>query len=64
MAEQYNCHERFLIATDRFHQYRAMRTANNLGIVSYALNVETEWYLVMPYWFREMVAVTRDWLTT
>ena len=64
MAEQYNCHERFLIVTDRFHQYRAMRTANNLGIVSYALNVETEWYLVMPYWFREMVAVTRDWLTT
>jgi len=63
MAEQYNCHERFLIVTDRFHQYRAMRTANDLGIVSYALNVETEWYLVMPYWFREMAAVTRDWLT-
>ena len=64
MAEIYNCHERFLIVTDRFHQYRAMRTANDLGIVSYALNVETAWYLAMPYWFREMAAITRDWITS
>jgi len=63
LAEIYNCHERFLIVTDRFHQYRAVSTANDLGIVSYALNVETVWYLAMPYWFREMAAITRDWLT-
>jgi len=63
LAEEYNCHERFLIVTDRFHQYRAMSAANDLGIVTYALNVETVWYLAMPYWFREMAAITRDWLT-
>ena len=62
LAEKYNCHERFLIVTDRFHQYRAMSAANRLGIVTYALNVETVWYLAMPYWFREMAAITRDWL--
>ncbi len=61
LADIYNCHDRFLIVTDRFHQYRAVTAANDLGIVTYALNVETVWYLAMPYWFREMVAITRDW---
>lgn len=62
LAKRYNCHERFLIVTDRFHQYRALTVANELGVVSYALNVETVWYLAMQYWFREIAAITRDWL--
>lgn len=62
LARQYNCHDRFLIVTDRFHQYRAMCTANELGRVSHALNVETVWYLAMQYWFREIAAITRDWV--
>lgn len=62
LADQYNCYERYLIVTDRFHQYRALCTANDLGMVSYALNVETVWYLVMQYWFREIAAITRDWI--
>jgi len=62
LAKRYNCHERFLIVTDRFHQYRAITVANSLGMVSYALNVDTVWYLAMQYWFREIAAITRDWL--
>lgn len=62
LAQKYHCHDRFMIATDRFHQYRAMTIANDLGMVSYALNVETAWYLAMPYWFREIAAITRDWI--
>lgn len=62
LADQYNCYERYLIVTDRFHQYRALCTANDLDMVSYALNVETVWYLVMQYWFREIAAITRDWI--
>ncbi len=62
LAKKYHCHDRFMIATDRFHQYRAMTIANDLGMVTYALNVETAWYLAMPYWFREIAAITRDWI--
>lgn len=63
MAETYNCYKSLLIVTDRFHQYRAIRAANDLGAAAYALNTETVWYLAVPYWFREMACITRDWLT-
>lgn len=57
LIEKYNCHEEIVIATDRFHQYRARLAAEELGMTSYCINSETRWYLSMQYWFREIVGI-------
>ncbi|MBE6754377.1 MAG: hypothetical protein E7559_08540 [Ruminococcaceae bacterium] len=62
MLDEYNLHPRLLIATDRFHQFRAQSYATECGLESYSLCNETRWYLAMQYWFREMAAIVKMWL--
>ena len=58
LIEKYNCHEKVLIVSDRFHQYRAHEAARLAGIErSYSLCSETRWYMAGHYWFREMAGI-------
>ena len=57
LLDSCNLYEDIVIVSDRFHQYRARQHVEKQGLRCYAVNSETRWYLVMQYWFREMVAV-------
>ncbi len=62
LIDSCNLHEDVIIVTDRFHQYRARYFAQKAGIRSYAVNVETRWFLSVQYWFKEMAAILRMWV--
>lgn len=48
---------RVAVVSDRFHQYRAVRLGSALGAECRSVNRRTAWYLVLPYWLREIVGV-------
>lgn len=48
-----------VIATDRFHQYRASLFAQKHGLTSSPLACRTDFILSFGYWCREILAVTR-----
>lgn len=51
-----------LIVTDRFHQYRSVKFAENAGLEPYSLPVKTDWYIWPAYYIREMYAVLGSWI--
>lgn len=59
LADEYNLGGRYIVVTDRFHEYRALHIAKEYGMEAYPLCCETRWYLVMQYWFREMAAIVK-----
>ena len=60
VIEQNNLSDTILVVSDRFHQYRAQRIAENVGFSEvYALPNITRWFLSMPYWFREIAGIVK-----
>lgn len=57
LIEQYNCYPEVIVVTDRFHQFRAQKAAQDAGLTSYALCSETRWYMSLHYWFREIFGI-------
>lgn len=51
-----------VIATSRFHQYRASLFAQKYNLDSSPLACGTQWWLAPGYWGREIFAVWRVWL--
>lgn len=48
-----------VIATDRFHQYRASIFAGRAGLDASPLPCSTQFFLLLGYWCREILAVLR-----
>lgn len=46
-----------IIVTDGYHQYRASRIADGLGLEYTAVSARTSWYLVPSYWVREWLGI-------
>jgi uncharacterized SAM-binding protein YcdF (DUF218 family) len=51
--------EDLAIVTDEYHQYRAGRIAQSLGMKPYAVCAETPWYIFSACWARELLALTK-----
>ena len=45
------------IVTDGYHQFRAAKIAENLGLTADAVSANTSWYLVPSYWVREWLGI-------
>lgn len=46
-----------VIATDRFHEYRAAALARQYHLTPFAASCSSPWYLAPGYWCREMIAI-------
>lgn len=51
--------EDIAIVTDEYHQYRAGRIAQSLGMKPYAVCAATPWYIFSACWARELLALTK-----
>ncbi|TGJ77392.1 YdcF family protein [Caproiciproducens galactitolivorans] len=47
------------IVTDDYHQYRAGRIAESLGVSHGAVNAATPWYILSACYMRELLALTK-----
>jgi uncharacterized SAM-binding protein YcdF (DUF218 family) len=47
------------IVTDEYHEFRAGKIAQNLGVKSYAVSAHTPWYIFSACWARELLALTK-----
>lgn len=47
------------IVTDNYHQYRAGRIAESLGVSHGAVNAATPWYILSACYMRELLALTK-----
>lgn len=45
------------IVTNEFHEYRAGKVAEKLGMVSYAISGQTAWWLLPTYYVRELYGI-------
>ncbi len=54
-----NRSEDIAIVTDEYHQYRAGRIAQSLGMKPYAVCAATPWYIFSACWARELLALTK-----
>lgn len=62
LIEQYALPERMVIVSDGYHQYRAERLAQKLGIESSPCSCRTPFSQMGVYWAREILAVARSFL--
>lgn len=60
IIRQNNLSDNVVIATDRFHQYRAARFAQKYGLTSSPLPCTTEFAYSFSFWCREVLAVIRS----
>ncbi|MCL2486413.1 MAG: YdcF family protein, partial [Oscillospiraceae bacterium] len=59
IIDELGLYPEIIIATDRFHQYRAGKEADELGLPHYAVNRETRWYNAGHYWLREIAGIVK-----
>ena len=59
---RYRLPERMVIVSDGYHQYRAERFAQKLGITSSPYSCRTPFSLLGVYWTREVFAVAQSFL--
>lgn len=50
------------IATSEFHQYRASRIADSLGIRHGAISAATPWWLLPTFYVRELYGILYEWI--
>ena len=62
LIERYRLPERMVIVSDGYHQYRAERFAQELGIASSPYSCRTPFSLLGVYWTREVLAVAQSFL--
>lgn len=60
IAKKDKLSDEFIIITESYHEYRANKYAQELGIKSEAYPAQTEKWLWLSYWFRECFAFVRD----
>ena len=53
--------ENVAIVTNEFHEYRAFKIADKLGIKPYAVPAHTHWWLFSTYFVREWYGVIYEW---
>lgn len=57
ILDQQEWGNKITIITDGYHQFRASRIADNLGLEATAISAKTSWYLVPSYWVREWLGI-------
>ncbi len=62
IMEQQGLGSKAVLATDGFHQLRSQLMAKRAGMLSYAQSCATRWDLFLPYYIRELFALTRAFL--
>ena len=50
------------VVTNEFHEYRAFKIAEKLGVKSYAVPARTHWWLFSTYFVREWYGVIYEWM--
>jgi uncharacterized SAM-binding protein YcdF (DUF218 family) len=59
ILEEHHLSAEITIITDGFHQYRAHRLAEQLGLHAYAVSCDTRTILIPTYWVREWMALAK-----
>ncbi len=62
IIEREGLNENIAIATNEFHEYRAQKIAENLGIESGAVSGVTEVWVVPTYYVRELYGILYEWV--
>jgi len=54
--------EQIAIATNEFHEYRAGKIADSLGVSYGAVSSHTQWWLFPTYYVRELYGILYEWI--
>lgn len=60
---RYKLNQNVAIVTNEFHEYRAGKIANSLGLEYSAVPARTTWWLLPTYYVRELYAIFLEWLS-
>lgn len=62
IIKEHGLNEKIAIATNNFHEYRAGKIAENLGLEYGAVSGNTVLWLLPTYYAREMLAILYEWV--
>lgn len=63
VIQQNHLGEQIVIITNAFHRYRAQIFADQLGVTAYSVSGTCRFDLEFMFWFREIAAVLKAWIT-
>ncbi len=62
IIEQYDLNQELAIVTNEFHEYRAGKIADSLGLEFGAVSSKTAWWLFPTYYVRELYGIVYQWV--
>ena len=62
IIQKYDMNTNIAIITNEFHEYRAGRVADTLGLEYGAVSARTAWWLFPTYYVRELYGILYEWV--
>ncbi|WP_455715620.1 YdcF family protein [Anaerosporobacter sp.] len=62
ILDSYQLNKDIAIVTNEFHEYRAGKIAESLGLEYSAVSAKTAWWLLPTYYVRELYGILYEWV--